>query len=118
MFSGLIGLLVFGTVQIASGHVQIGSGCIVPSCTPMATGPAARISPFPYGAASEYTQPRVLGTGTETARCAVGGVLSADIWSMEERLGVVVLMVMPIIPILSRDIVFFWNTEGCGAWTH
>jgi hypothetical protein len=33
----------------------------------------------------------VLGTGTETAGCAVGGMLSADIWSVEERLGVVVL---------------------------
>jgi len=122
VFSGLIGLLVFGTVQIASGHVQIGSGCIVPTCTLMATGPAARISPFPYRAAFEYTQLHVLGTGTETARCAIGGVLTADIWSMEERLGVVMLLVIIIIiiiiPILPRDIVFFRKTEGCGAWTH
>jgi len=83
----------------------------------MATGPAARMSPFPYRAAVEYTQLRVLGTGTETARRAVGGVLSVYIWSVEERLGVVVLVIV-IIPILPRDIVFFRNTVWCGAWTH
>jgi hypothetical protein len=66
VLGGLIDLLVFGIIQIASGHVQIGSGCIVPTCNPMATGPAARMSPFPYRAAVEYTQLRVLGTGTET----------------------------------------------------
>lgn len=84
-------MLVFGTIKIASGHVQIGNGCFLPTCTPMATGPAARMSPYPYRAAVEYTQLRVLGTGTETAGCAVCGVLSADIRSVEERLGVVVL---------------------------
>jgi len=75
------------------------------------------MSPFPYRAAVEYTQLRVLGTGTETARRAVGGVLSVYIWSVEERLGVVVLVIV-IIPILPRDIVFFRNTVWCGAWTH
>jgi hypothetical protein len=57
----------------------------------MATGPAAKISPFPYFAAVEYTQLRVLGTGTETAGFAVGGMLSAVIWLVEETLVVVVL---------------------------
>ena len=32
-------MFVFGILQIPSGCVQVGSGCIAPTCTPLATGP-------------------------------------------------------------------------------
>lgn len=67
VLSGPISMFVFDTVQIASGRVRIGSGCIVPTGIPMARGLAERMASFPYRAAVQHTQLRVLGTGTEIA---------------------------------------------------
>jgi hypothetical protein len=82
----------------------------------MATGPAARMSPFPYRAAVECTQLRVLGTGTETAGCAADGLLSADIWPVEASLGVVVLYGRPQITKILDGTVMGSGTVSQGQW--